>query len=332
VLARALGGKRVVVDGLTLDVPTQALLRMMELENFPLANQLSVEEARALYRERAHGMAPRRRSMEKVVDRTVPGPGGPIPIRIYVPSRSATAHPVLVYYHGGGWVIGDLETHDRVCRQLAADAQCIVVALDYRRAPEAKFPAAADDATAVFRWVGQRAADFGGDPRRIAVAGDSAGGNLAAVVAHDTRKDPGPRPCFQALIYPVTDLRMTTRSYDVFADGFILTRDLMIWFREHYLSSEAERNDPRASPLLADDFTGLPPALVITAGFDPLKDEGRAYAERLREGGNAVAYRCYDGLVHGFISLAGGIALARTAIDDTTAALRRAFRSSPSAP
>jgi acetyl esterase len=324
-LSRLAGGRAVVVDGLVLDRSTQLLLRLMELGGFPSAEKLPVEEARALYQARAHGLGPRRRTMHEVIDRTIQGPQSRIPVRIYVHGARFQPQPVLVYYHGGGWVIGDLETHDLVCRQLAAEARCIVVAVDYRRAPEHKFPAAADDAAAAFRWVARHAPDFNGDPKRIAVGGDSAGGNLAAVVCHDARDSGGPTPCFQLLIYPVTDLRMATRSYDAFADGFILTRDLMEWFRDHYLASEAERTHPRASPVLAQSFAGLPPALVITAGFDPLKDEGRAYAERLREAGVPVAYRCYDGLVHGFISLTGGIAAAHGAASDAAAALRRVF-------
>jgi acetyl esterase len=325
VLARLVGGKDVVVDGLTLDRATQVLLRMMELSGFGPLESLSVADARAEYATSAQVLSTRRREMNKVMDRAIDGPRGAIPVRIYVPGLEAGVQPVLVYYHGGGWVIGDLETHDAVCRQLAAEAGCIVVAVHYRRAPEHKFPAAADDCTAAFRWVAQHAEALGGDPRRIAVGGDSAGGNLAAVVCHDTRRD-ALRPCYQLLIYPVTDLRMRTRSYDLFATGFVLTRDLMEWFRKHYLSTDAERTDPRASPLLAEDLAGQPPALLITAGFDPLRDEGREYADRLRAAGNSVTYRCYDGLIHGFISLTGGIVLARAAAVDAARALRRTFR------
>jgi acetyl esterase len=323
--ARLLGGRRVIVDGLTLDMPTQLLLKLMSLNGFPATEDLTVAEARALYRERAHVLGPPRRAMHEVVDRLIDGPRGPIPVRVYRASANIDPLPVLVYYHGGGWVIGDLETHDGVCRQLAVDVGCIIVAVDYRRAPEHKFPAAADDAVAAFRWVAEHAAELGGDAARIAVAGDSAGGNLAAVVAQGARDSGGPQPCYQVLIYPVTDLRAESRSYETFADGFILTRDLMHWFRAHYLSSEKERTDPRASPLLASDLSRLPPAFIMTAGFDPLRDEGRAYAERLREAGNSVTYRCYDGLIHGFISFTGGVVAARHAVGHAADALRRAF-------
>ena len=324
-LLRLAGRERTVRDGKTLDLPTQVLLKMMAAAGYPPFENLSVQEARAAIAMRSNLLAPRPVAMDRVVDCAVPGPAGDIDVRIYVPRPEAAGLPVLVYYHGGGWVIGSIETHDAGCRQLAADADCIVVSVDYRLAPEHAFPAAVDDALAAFEWVAARAASFGGDSRRIAVGGDSAGGNLSAVVAQMTRDEGGRQPCFQLLVYPVTDLRCDTRSYDVFAEGFLLTRATMEWFRAHYLRSQDDRTNPRASPILAETLEGLAPAGILTAGFDPLLDEGRAYADRLRETGVEVAYRCYDGLIHGFFSLSGGLLAARAAARDAASMLREAF-------
>jgi acetyl esterase len=325
VLKRLVGGRRTSVDGLTLDLQTEVLLSAMRAANVPPPNLLPVSEGRELYRARAAGLGPRPRTMRETIDRTIPGPHGPIPVRIYVPRSFGGPAPVLVYYHGGGWVIGDLDTHDRPCRLLAAEADCILVSVDYRLAPEHKFPVPIDDAVAAYRWVTDHAEAFGGDPSRIAVGGDSAGGNLAAVVSQSARDSGGPVPRFQLLIYPVTDLRIRTRSYELFADGFFLTRDMMVWFRDHYLSGHAERVDPRVSPLLASDLRSLPATFLSIAGFDPLRDEGREYAGRLRDAGNRVELRCYDGLVHGYSSMSGGISAARVAAGEAASALRRAM-------
>jgi acetyl esterase len=325
VLLRLLGGRRVAIDGEPLDLATQMLLRLMVLAGYPPLNEVPVAQGRAFYAARTGAIGARPRPMQSVADRSIDGPHGPIRVRLYVPHSAPRPAPLLVYYHGGGWVIGDLETHDAVCRLLAAEASCAIVAVDYRRAPEHKFPAAVEDAIYAYRWAVENAAELGCDPRRTAVAGDSAGGNLAAVVARLARDAGGPQPCLQLLVYPVTDLRIESRSYELFADGFFLTRDMMRWFRDHYLSSEAERMDPRASPLLADDLSRLAPAFMMTAGFDPLRDEGRAYAERLRAAGNEVTHRNYDSLIHGFFSMTGGIPAARVAVAEATAALRRAF-------
>jgi acetyl esterase len=260
---------------------------------------------------------------------TAEGPGGPIPLRVYRPAGVApgVALPALVYYHGGGWVIGDLDTHDVQCRQTAAEAGIVVVAVDYRLAPEHKFPAAIDDAWAATRWVVAHGSELAIDSRRIAVGGDSAGGNLAAVVALMAR-DAGNAPAItlQVLTYPVTDLSSESKSYGDFADGYMLTRDSMRWFKNHYLKSSSDADDWRASPLRAASLAGLPPALIITAGFDPLRDEGAAYAARMTEAGGSVDYVCYGGMVHGFMPMGKLIDTGNRAISHVAASLRQALK------
>jgi len=325
VLGRMLRDGRTTVEGQTLDLRTQLLLQLMEMGGVRPMNELTIAQARREFEGDTGALGPSMRRMASVVDRTVAGPGGELPLRVYVPVHDGAGRlPALVFYHGGGWAIGSLDTHDRLARFLAADAGCVVVSVDYRLGPEHKFPAAVEDAVAAFDWVAENADELNVDAARIAIGGDSAGGNLAAVVSQSVAAA-DVRPCFQLLIYPVTDLRCDSASYISFENGFFLTRDLMHWFRGHYLSDPAEADDPRASPLLAADLTGVPPALVLTAGFDPLRDEGAAYAARLKEAGVEVAYRCYDGLIHGFASLSGPIPAGRAAVDDAAAGLRRAL-------
>ncbi|HEY3081161.1 MAG TPA: alpha/beta hydrolase [Chloroflexota bacterium] len=256
--------------------------------------------------------------------RTIPGPGGELPVRVYTPA-GAGPYPVLVYFHGGGWVIGDLDTHDGVCRALANGADCVVVSVDYRLAPEHRYPAAAEDCYAATVWVAEHARELGADSSRIAVAGDSAGGNLAAVVDLMARDRGGPPLVHQLLVYPVTDHRRDTASYREFADGYLLDENLMAYFWKQYLSGESDGRGAYASPLRAPDLAGLPPALVITAEFDPLRDEGEAYAARLREAGVPVTLSRYDGVPHGFFSMAAVLDQARSSRDEATAALRAAF-------
>jgi acetyl esterase len=252
---------------------------------------------------------------------SLPGPAGPLAARLYVPPGDTTPCPLLVYYHGGGWVIGDLDTHDAVCRFLAREAAVRVLSVEYRLAPEHVFPAAADDAEAAFRYAHAEAAALGADPRRIGVGGDSAGGNLAAVVAQRLRG--GPAPAFQLLFYPVTDLSKKHPSYRLFSNGFFLTEPQMDWFRNHYLAHERDAQDPSASPLLAKDVSGLAPAHVVTAGFDVLRDEGEAYAARLREAGVAVTLTRHPGQIHGFCNLASLLRSADLPMREAAAALRR---------
>ena len=246
---------------------------------------------------------------------------GEIPVRIYIPEAKGPM-PLLVYFHGGGWVIGTLDTHDGVCRHLAKQSQAVVVSVDYRLAPEHKFPAAAEDCYAATCWAAQNAASLGADAKRLAIGGDSAGGNLAAVVALMARDRGEPKIAFQLLIYPVTDHAYETASYRDNADGYLLTKDAMVWFWNHYLTGAGDSSNPYASPLRAKSLAGLPPAMVVTAEFDPLRDEGEAYAAKLREAGVPVKLKPYDGLVHGFFSMIGFFDQAKQAVGDAAAEIR----------
>jgi acetyl esterase len=255
-------------------------------------------------------------------DRTVSGPGGPLGLRVYTPP-GAGPFPLLVFFHGGGFVLCDLDTHDPVCRNLCAGAGCVVVSVDYRLAPEHRFPAAPDDCLAAARWAAEHAAELGADPARIAVAGDSAGGALAAVTALRVRDEGGPRLAGQLLIYPVTDLEMPARpSFVENGEGYGLTGEDMAWFRGHYLNDPSEARHPHASPMHAPDLRGLPPALVVTAEYDPLRDEAEDYAARLRDAGVTTAACRYDGVIHGFFSLAGLVDKGGAALEETCAWLR----------
>src|SRR5262245_6095255 len=245
----------------------------------PAYHTLSPKEARQLFRETRPASTPQPPAIGTVKDLSA----GEIPIRVYRPAgvSDSTRLPVLVYFHGGGWVIGDLDTHDTLCRQLTAGAGISVIAVDYRLAPEHKFPAAADDAWAATKWIVAHAADLGVDAAKLAVGGDSAGGNLAAVVALQARDAGGPKIALPVLNYPVTDVGAETQSYRDLADGYMLTREGMRWFIAHYLGKPQDAEDWRASPIRATSFAGVAPALVVTAGYDPLRDEGDAYAQKL---------------------------------------------------
>jgi len=250
----------------------------------------------------------------QVEDRTVPGPGGPIPIRLYRPQRSARPGPlpIAIYIHGGGMVVGGIEVCDAQCRVLAKEVDCLVVSPEYRLAPEHKFPAAPDDAWAVTTWVQDHAAALGGDPQRIALAGESSGGNLSAVISHRMRDAGRTGIVLQILIYPSTDMSVEGPGFQRLGEGNFLTKKKSAWFRNHYMRSEADRDDPLASPLRAKNFAGLPPALIITGGLDPLVDDGEAYADKLKAAGVPVDYRCFEGWPHGFVYWAGTWACAET--------------------
>jgi acetyl esterase len=315
------GGRSVTIDGNTLDPTLQLMLsaqRAMGIEGLAVGNDVAA--SRALMRETCLGFAGPQVHVG-VSTISIPGPAGQIPARHYRPA-TAEPTPLLVFYHGGGWTIGDLDTHDALCRLTCRDADVHVLSVDYRLAPEHRAPAAVDDAYAAFRWAHENAGDLGAIPDKVVVGGDSAGGNLAAVVSqlardHRATEDPtGPLPVLQWLIYPRTDFAAKTRSLSLFAEGFLLTRADMDWFEAQYLGgSGIEPTDPRVSPLLADTLAGLPPALIATAGFDPLRDEGNRYAAALRDAGTPVDLRSSGSLTHGFASLfplGGGSAVATT--------------------
>ena len=246
-------------------------------------------------------------ALPRVEDIRIPGPAGEIPARVYAPSAGGVPLPTVTYLHGGGWVQGDLETHHGLCARLAKHAGALVVAVDYRLAPEHKFPAAVEDCLAAYRWVRDRGRDIGADPARVAVAGDSAGGNLSAVISQLAASGAGPVPTCQVLIYPAVDFALDTDSHRDLAAGHVIPRDRIAWYTEQYLRSPADQADLRASPLRAPSLAGQPPSLIVTAGFDPLRDEGRAYADRLREAGVDVVYREYPGQIHAFVSLTKAI-------------------------
>jgi acetyl esterase len=307
----------------------QATLEFIETNAVPLADQ-TPEDLRIAYQALSQ-LRPEIEPVEAVVDRGLPGPAGDIPIRVYQPAgRLEAVAPVLVWFHGGGWVIGNLETADSTARALSNAAGVVVVSVDYRLAPEHKFPAALDDCVAVVRWVAEYAEELGADGGRLAVGGDSAGGNLAAVVCHELRDD-GPAIRFQLLVYPVTDALMAHPSMEENAEGYFLTKEAMAWFIDHYTATEDERRDPRVSPLHASDeaLAGLPPALVVTAEFDPLRDEGEAYGSRLQDCGCDVSVRRYDGVIHGFFSMGDFIPDGAVAVQHASEALRRALAREP---
>ena len=247
-------------------------------------------------------------ALARIEDIRIPGPAGPLPARVYDAGEEArSSRPVLAYFHGGGWVQGDLESHHGLCARLALRSGVLVVAIDYRLAPEHKFPAAVEDCLAAYRWLRSHAREIGGDPARVGVGGDSAGGNLSAVVSQLAAEAGETVPSCQVLIYPAVDFGLDTPSHRDLEDGLIIPRDRILWYSEQYLRGETDRTDLRAAPLRAPVLRGQPPALVVTAGFDPLRDEGRAYADRLRAEGVDVVYREYPGQIHAFVSLTKAI-------------------------
>ncbi len=305
----------------------RALLDLLVERGVPPTHLLSPDEARAAYRDRRVFAQPEAPEMAEMRELRA----GHIPLRAYRPLGSApdAVLPVLVYFHGGGWVIGDLETHDVVCRSLANGSGCAVIAVDYRLAPEHRFPAAYDDALAATRWVVQNAAELRVDPARLAVGGDSAGGNLAAAVAlaaRDQSDGQGPLPiAYQLLIYPAVDMRRGHPSHQTNGQGYLLTQDAIRYYSNHYLGGDdaALLADWRASPLLAPSHAGLPPALVVTAGFDPLRDEGQDYARVLNAAGVQANEVCFTQQIHGFITMGRLLDEANTAVGLCAAELRR---------
>jgi len=312
---------------MALDPQAANVIDLIVKSGRPPYHQLTPKDARQMFRETRPASTPPAPQIGAVRDVLTEGAQA-IPLRVYRPPGVSDSRrlPVLVYFHGGGWVIGDLETHDVLCRQLTAEAGVSVIAVDYRLAPEHKFPAAADDAWAATRWIAAHAAELGVDADRLAVGGDSAGGNLAAVVALLAREAGGPRIALQILLYPVTDLVSESQSYADLADGYMLTRDSMRWFRAQYLARDQDAADWRVSPLRAPSLVGLSPALVVTAGYDPLRDEGEAYARRLREAGVSVDAVSFGGMIHGFVPMGRLIDTAFRGVSLITGSLRQALR------
>jgi acetyl esterase/lipase len=321
---RQLVGPPPRLDGLELAPDIHMLLRLAKWAGeTSLVEGRTPEQARAENLEAVPVITGPRRPMQRVESLAVPGPAGEIPARLYVaPGSAPEPQPLLVYYHGGGWAIGDLETHDGLCRFLAVHAGCRVLSIEYRLAPEHPFPAAVEDAFAAFSWATEQASELGATPARIAVAGDSAGGNLAAAVTLLARDGGDAQPAMQLLLYPPTDAVGGLASRDVFAEGFLLTRGDMEWFEGHYIADGCEESDPRISMMRATDLAGLPPAYVATAGFDPLRDEGETYAGRMREAGTRVALRRYADLIHGFASLTAVSPSSHAAMLEVCGALR----------
>jgi len=309
-----------------LDPQVRALLERIAAAGAPALHTVSAPEARILYDRYRKPLQPAVPEVALAEDSSFSGPAGTVPVRLY---RAAGTHadevlPVLVYFHGGGWTFGDLDSHDIVCRSIANQVRGALVSVAYRLAPEHKFPAALEDCIAATRWVGAEAKHLRVDASRIAVGGDSAGGNLAAVVALALRGEE-PKLALQLLIYPAVDQRCDQPSHHRCAKGFLLDRDGILWCRGNYLRDDSDIGDWRASPLLAPDHRGLAPAYIITAGFDPLLDEGAAYADKLTAAGVPVTYECFEGMVHGFITMSGALAAGNHALYRCDMMLRQAY-------
>ena len=303
---RFLDGHRITMGGRTMDPKAQIVGEFVKSIRVP-GFFPPLPELRQQLRVMVSLMDEPAPALPRVEDIKIPGPAGAIPARVYAPSAASTLLPCVTYFHGGGWVQGDLETHHGLCARLAKHAGALVVAVDYRLAPEHKFPAAVDDCLAAYSWLRTKGRDVGADTARVAVAGDSAGGNLSAVVSQLAASAGVPAPACQVLIYPAVDFTLDTSSHKDLVDGHVIPRDRILWYMEQYLRNEADKSDLRASPLRAPSLKGQPPAMIVTAGFDPLRDEGRAYGDRLREAGVDVVYREYPGQIHAFVSLTKAI-------------------------
>jgi acetyl esterase len=307
-----------------LDPQCEALLNQMAEMGAPPPETMSVEDNRALIAGIAEMSGPAE-DLARVEDIAVPGPAGDIPVRVYVPVGSGP-FPTVVFFHGGGWVIGNIDTHDVPVRRLANLVPAVVASVDYRLAPEHTFPAAPEDCYAATAWAAENIGQYGGDGSRLAVAGDSAGGNLAAAVSQMARDRGGPAIAFQLLVYPAVDARMTHASITENGDGYLLTKGFMEWFYGHYFDNEADADHPLASPIKAASLSGLPPALILTAEFDPLRDEGEAYAEALTAAGGTAKAKRYDGMIHGFFQLGGVVDRNNELMNDCAGALRTALK------
>ncbi|HWE91129.1 MAG TPA: alpha/beta hydrolase, partial [Pseudonocardiaceae bacterium] len=319
---RLIAGPQIIRDGQRLDLDLQMLLRLSRIEGNAELGGGTTEAARA--RLEAGSLLIAGPRIEPVSTRPIgiPTADRTIPARLYTPTGLAAGSPLLIFYHGGGWVVGSLESHDNLCRYLAQQAGVRVLSVDYRMAPEHAFPAAVDDALAAFGYAAGNAEDLGIDPAAIAVGGDSAGGNLAAVVAHTAGLNGTARPVFALLLYPATDGTTRRPSREKFGEGFMLTDANMTWFMDHYVPDVEQRSDPRMSVLLADDLRGFPATYLATAGFDPLRDEGEAFAEKLAAAGVRVVARRHPDLIHGYASMLAAGSRCREAVAEAAGALR----------
>ena len=311
------------LQSLTVDPQVQALLDQFAQFPWPSENNLSSEQIRQAYLK-LRSLAGSPEDIDKVEEIKLPGATGSIPVRIYTPKVGKTL-PILVYFHGGRYISGDLDTHDAPLRALANRSECIIVSVGYRLAPEYKFPGAVDDSYSVTKWIADHASDIGGDPTRIAVSGDSAGGGIAAAVTLIAREKNSPALAYQILIYPMLDATISSKSYKSFATGYLMTAEMLISGYTKYLPENVDPKNPYISPLWSKDLKNLPPAYVLTAEFDPLRDEGEAYAKRLKEAGVPVILKRYEGMIHGFFQFGGVLDVGRKSIDETASALREAF-------
>ena len=299
-------------------------MKATEELNLPDLNTQTPEAARAAAKERT-AAAPRELDhVASIRDTVIPGPAGELPVRIYTPS-DGTDHPLIVWFHGGGWVIGDLETEDPACRVISNSTDAVIVSIDYRLSPDVRFPEPVEDCYAGLVWAHKNAGELGADGSRIAVAGTSAGGNLSAAVALMARDRSGPGISHQVLFCPVIDHDFSTASYSANADGYMLSRDSMVWFWDHYIGPNGEGSHAYASPIRASDLSGLPATTIIAAEYDPLVDEAEAYAGALKAAGNDVTYTCYDGMIHGFNGAVGIYDDSRVALSEATARLKATF-------
>ncbi|PCJ70331.1 MAG: esterase [Rhodobiaceae bacterium] len=317
------GGTALQIDGRTMDPRIQLLAS--QGAKAPSMTTLSIEEARKGADDGLAMLDAKPRRTVSILGRTIPGPDGELHVRVYTPAGATGRLPGIVYYHMGGCVIGNLETCNSFCSVLADECRAIVVSVDYRLAPEHTFPAAIDDAIASYDWVAENAAALGIDETRLGVGGDSAGGWLSAVVCQSRQKEGKSQPKAQLLIYPATDLQATGGSMESCSTVYPLTSEVMDWFMEQFLSSEEDRKDWRGSPAKTEDLSGLAPALVMTAGFDVLRDQGEAYANQLRAAGVPVTYRCYDTLSHAFTAFSGAVPAAKTACEEIARDMARAL-------
>lgn len=312
-------------DRRELHPQARGLLERIAASGLPPVHAQSPDEARQSFVARRRITQPDPPPLPLVKDLSIPGPRGALAVRLYRPDVSPALLPCLVYFHGGGWVIGGLDSHDVLCRQLALGSGCAVVSVDYALAPEYPFPAAVEDCLAATRWVRTNAQSLGIDPMRMGVGGDSAGGTLATVVAIASRELDGPPLAWQMLVYPTTDQRRVTASHRTNASGFLLTAESLRWYHDHYLGGTLHDGDWRASPLSCPDLRGLPPALVLVAGFDPLRDEGIRYAQALDEAGNRATLVSFERQIHGFVTMGRVIDEANEAVALLAGAMRRAL-------